>query len=228
MIDKIHHLYWSFALVACTAIVVFFWPHHEATQQPDTRISALQTEVNALVQVDKALAASHGTVPVLERPAVAVVQGLTGGHFSDTAVAAFLGALGHEKTAPAYKVSFVAPTPRPEPSNVPSWHFDDTYNATTQAIKNSTLNVKVTQEPVPPSRVQTAYLSDRSAGVFYAVRRRGEFDLDAGVTQLNGETEAAAGVGWRFGGTMAGLFVGPTHNFATHKTALAAGLTVSF
>lgn len=229
MIDKIHHLFWSVALVACTALVVFFWPHRDATA-PSAQVSALQTEVNALVQVDKALAASRGSVPYTQQAAVAAVRTATGGGggFTDTAYAAFLGALGREKTVPTYKVSFTAPTPRPEPPGTPVWFHQAAYNANSEAIKNATLNVKVVPAPVPVSRIQTGYLSDGSAGVLYAARRRGQLDLDLGVTAVNGQTEATAGVGWRFGGTMAGVYVGPMHNFTTHKTAIAGGLTVAF
>lgn len=230
MLEKIHHLYWSVALVGCTALVVFFWPHHEAPGVTTAQVSGLQTEVNALVKADQTLAASRGTVPLTQRGAVAAVRTVMGGGggFTDTAYAAFLGALGREKTVPMYKVSFVAPTPYPEPPSTPSWFHAAAYNATSEAIQRATLHVKVVPQPAPVSRVQTLYLSDGSAGVLYAARRRGQLDLDLGITTASGQSEATAGLGWRFGGTMAGVYGGPAYNFSTHKTAITAGLTVAF
>jgi len=237
--ERAHHFIWAIAAVVIVIVLVFFGPRHTVREVAGVKPAvpapgSFQRELEVAIAVGKQVAGSHGTVPLLERPAVTVVSGLTNGAFSPQAYAAWLSALGTQRTAPSYHVSLVAPTPIPistlPPSVLPEyadWHNTSTYNATALAIKNATLNVHVTQDPLPPSRTQTLFLSDKTAGIAYAVRRRGLLDLDIGITQGAGKTEGFAGPCLRAKNTSAGVCLGATLG-STLKPGIAAGLTVSF
>lgn len=223
MLDKIHHITWPLALVACVAIVAFFWApqRHDATQVAVTpRSSEITHEIQAGFKAVEQVAASRGSVPFYERPAVAAVQKVIDKRFGGTGTAAWLHAAGTQNTIESYH--FIAPSPMPSATDL----YTTAYNADAAAIKNTTMRVQ--QDPVPPSRIQTAYLSDATAGILYAVRRRGQWDLDVGYTQGNGYSDATAGIGWRLHGTQAGVYVGPIFNFTTRQWSGAAGLTVAF
>jgi hypothetical protein len=229
--DKAHHYAYALAGVAIVALVVFFAPKHEKVAAPVATAPSIASEVGAFLAAQNALAASHGPVAAYERPAVTVLD--SGGAFSAAATAQILHALGNAPTATVAHVAVVGPTPGPSaapPLSVDpayaAWHHADTYNATAEAIAKTKVAVTLTQEPAPPSRVKVLYLSDSSAGVAYALRRRGQWDLDAGITQNGPKVQPALGVTWRLKGTSAGIFAGATVRAGSVNPA--AGFSLSF
>lgn len=239
MIERSHHYAYAVAIVLSVGILAYFFaPHHApvekgiAVQQSVPSPGTIQRELEAVIQSERALAAANGTVPGFERAAVNIIPH---SGFSDAAIAQVLTALGRPKTAPTYHVNLVAPTPMPAASLPPNvsqpyadWLYTTAYNADQAAINNAKINVHVTQDPIPPSRTQTLYLSDKSAGIAYALRRRGQLDLDLGLTQGKG-TEVFAGPCYRIKDTSSGVCVGGTYRFGPQsKPGIAAGFTVSF
>lgn len=237
--NRIHHAFYALAAVAIAAIVIFFWPQRPLPAAPAIAApsaSALAQEFQAGLEAEKLIAATAGNSHIAPQaqPAVTILSDATHGAFDAAAYQAFLSALGRTKTAPVVHVSLSNPAVAPAPSTPPeispalaAWHHSDTYSAVTQALAQQHLDVHVTQDPVPPSRTQSLWLTDHTAGLAYALRRRGIFDLDLGIATGNGTT-VTAGIGARIKGTQAGVYVGPAYNFQHHAAGMVGGLSVSF
>jgi hypothetical protein len=193
---------------------------------------SLERETEAALQAAAAVAASRGSAPTFEKPAIAVLGGVTTGHFSDAAVGQFLAALGRDKTQPVYRVVVAGPTPLPAPSVAPGvsndyaqWHDADTYAAVTRALAATTVKVQVTQEPVAPSRMKSLYLSDQSAGLAYTIARRKRLDFDAAATTGHNGFEPGVGLDYHLT-NQASLYGGIA--IVRGKPAPAVGFAVSF
>lgn len=242
---RIHHLFYALAglvaVVGSVALVVFFWPHHTAvvagTVPAQANVVAapgsVAREVQAYIEGSQVLAnARSPVVPSLQMPAINVVMPAMKG-FSSAEVGALLTAAGHQKTEPVIHVAVVGPSPGPAATKPPdiseadaAFHHQDTYNATAEAIAATQVQVHVTQDPVPPSRISSVFLANHQTGISYALRRRGQADLDVGIVQAGGQSSPLIGFGYRLKGTQAGALIGLT--LSKGKPKAAAGFTVSF
>lgn len=219
---RAHHFVYAAAFVAVAFIVAYFFgPVRTVATMPavtttQTRLDRVASSVERVKRTVDALAAVRaGAVSTFARPAINVVAPAVGRFLTPAEVSQILAGLGRQRTIPAYRLVVSAPTPRPPPAlpagmtaDQAAFTYRMTYNATSAALKNTTLHFDVTQEPAPPSRVKSAYGLDKSAGIAVAVARRGAFDLDVGATEGNVGTEPFVGVEWRLRGSSVGVLGG--------------------
>lgn len=212
-----HFAYAAAGLIAFVTVAYFFKPDHSVrppvTIAPIAQPGTTVREIQALQHSFELLAAAKGAVPAFLAPSIHI---LPSSGFGAAAEAQLLHALGSPRTAPAIIVKLDAPTPAPVLTPPPdiskddaAWHHIDVYNATAEAIANAKLNVTVTQEPIPPSRISAIYTSDSAVGISYALKRRGQLDLTlAAMKGPDGRLAPAAGYAYHIKGTSASVFAG--------------------
>jgi hypothetical protein len=205
--------------------------HHAPAANPSG--SSLEREVQAVLKVDRSLAAARGGAPLSVQPAVAIIHdvpGLQG--FSGAQIAQMLSAL-KPPTVEVIGAHLTSPTPAPLPKAPIGWTdaqvkalFAADRSAVASVISDPQTHIAVTvsRQEVAPTRIGSLF-SPIGSGLSYAIVRKKQLELDVGAIQRAGHVSPAFGVGYLIPHTS--LSLGPVVTF-DNGTKVGASAIVHF
>lgn len=227
-------------LVVAGATLVGFWALHRVAPPPAPvhgpvavfTPSPIEREVQALIQADRALAASTASRGVaLEQPAVAVIRetGLAHG-LSSAQIGQILSALRpHTVEAVAVHSLLSAPSPAPTPTDAFFRQvYAADYAATTHALQATVIrtDVHISREEVPPSRAGSI-ISARGSGLSFAVLRRKQYEFDLGLVQAAGASHLTPAAALVYDLPHTSLGIGPVLTY-DHRLAVGVSAVIHF